>query len=383
VGLKIGIPRETSSDERRVAIVPETVRKLVAKKLEFVVQAGAGDGSFLPDADYVAAGAKIATGADELYGSVDAVAKVNEPSADEVAKLKEGTALVSLLYPLSNLPLVKLLNGRRITAISLDMIPRTTLAQSMDVLSSQANIAGYWAVVAAATRLPKYFPMLMTAAGTLMPAKVLVMGVGVAGLQAIGTARRLGAVVEATDVRPETKEQVESLGGKFLMVQGVEVKAAQGGYAQEQSEEFKKKQAELITAAIGKADVVITTALIPGRKAPILVTEEHVRSMKPGSVIVDLAARQGGNVAGCEPGKDVVKNGVLIMGPTNAPSNLAQHASLTFSRNIEKLLLHITADGAWKLNMDEEITKGCVITREGQVANAKVLEAVTKAGGAP
>jgi NAD(P) transhydrogenase subunit alpha len=218
--------------------------------------------------------------------------------------------------------------------------------------------------------------MLMTAAGTLTPAKVLIMGVGVAGLQAIGTAKRLGAIVEATDVRPETKEQVESLGGKFLQVQGVEVKQAQGGYAQEQSDEYKKKQAEMISAAIGKADVVITTALIPGRKAPTLVTEEQVKSMKPGSVIVDLAARQGGNVVGCEPGKDVMKNGVLIMGPTNAPSNLAQHASLTFSRNIEKLLLHITTDGAWKLNMDEEITKGCVIAREGVVTHAKVKDLV-------
>ena len=379
--MKIGVPKEVAGDERRVAIVPETVKKLSAKKHEFIVQAGAGDGSFILDADYTAVGAKIVATADEVYAAADVIVKVNEPTTDEIAKVKEGSATVSLMYPLSNLALVKALNARKLTAISLDMIPRTTLAQSMDVLSSQANIAGYWAVVASATRLPKYFPMLMTAAGTLTPARVLIMGVGVAGLQAIGTAKRLGAVVEATDVRPETKEQVESLGGKFLMVQGVEVKQAQGGYAAEQSEEYKKKQAEMITTAISKADVVITTALIPGRKAPTLVTEEHVKSMKPGSVIVDLAARQGGNVIGCEPGKDIVKNGVLIMGPTNAPSNLAQHASLTFSRNIEKLLNHITADGAWKLNMDEEITKGCVITREGKVANPKVAEAVAKAGG--
>jgi NAD(P) transhydrogenase subunit alpha len=372
--MKIGVLKEVAGDERRVAIVPETVKKLAAKKIEFVIQAGAGEGAFLPDGEYAAVGGKVG-GLDDVYAA-DAVVKVNEPVADEVARLREGTTLVSLLYPLSNAALVKSLNERKLTAIALDMIPRTTLAQSMDILSSQANIAGYWAVIAAATRLPKYFPMLMTAAGTLTPSKVLIMGCGVAGLQAIGTAKRLGAVVEATDVRPETKEQVESLGGKFLQVQGVEVKTGQGGYAAEQSDEYKKKQAEMVAAAISKADVVITTALIPGRKAPILVTEDHVKSMKPGSVIVDLAARQGGNVVGCEPGKDVAKHGVLIMGPTNAPSNLAQHASLTFSRNIEKLLLHLTKEGAWNLNMDEEITKGCVICREGAVAHAKVKEVV-------
>jgi NAD(P) transhydrogenase subunit alpha len=374
--MKIGVPREVAGDERRVAIVPETVRKLGAKKVEFIVQAGAGEGAFLADADYAAAGARIAATADELWAAADAVAKINEPSPEEVSRLREGTTVLSLLYPLSNPGLVKSLNERKATVISLDMIPRTTLAQSMDVLSSQANIAGYWAVVAAASRLPKYFPMLMTAAGTLTPAKVLVMGCGVAGLQAIGTAKRLGAVVEATDVRLETKEQVESLGGKFLQVQGVEVKTGQGGYAAEQSEEYRRKQAEMIAAAIQKADVVITTALIPGRKAPILVTGEQVKSMRPGSIIVDLAARQGGNVVGCEPGRDVATNGVLIMGPVNAPANLAQHASLTFSRNIEKLLLHLTRDGAWNLNLDEEITKGCVIAREGQIVHAKVKEAV-------
>lgn len=372
--MKIGVPKESAGDERRVAIVPETVKKLAAKKIEFAIQRGAGAGAFIADADYEAVGARIV---DDAFEGVDAVAKINEPTADEVARLREGTALLSLLYPLSNPALVKSLNDRRITAISLDMIPRTTLAQSMDVLSSQANIAGYWAVVAAAARLPRYFPMLMTAAGTLTPSKVLIMGCGVAGLQAVGTAKRLGAVVEATDVRPECKEQVESLGGRFLEVTGVEVKAGQGGYAAEQSDEYKKRQAEIVAAAIAKADVVIATALIPGRKAPILVTDAHLRSMKPGSIVVDLAARQGGNVEGCEPGRDAVKHGVLIMGPTNAPANLATHASLTFSRNVEKLLLHLTKDGAWNLNMDEEITRGAVITREGAVAHAKVKEAVT------
>jgi NAD(P) transhydrogenase subunit alpha len=216
--------------------------------------------------------------------------------------------------------------------------------------------------------------MLMTAAGTITPAKVLVMGVGVAGLQAIGTAKRLGAVVEATDVRPETKEQVESLGGKFLQVTGVEAKAGQGGYAAEQSEEYRRKQAELVAGAVAKADVVITTALIPGRKAPVLVTEEHVKSMRPGSVIVDLAAEQGGNVVGTEPGQEVERHGVRIVGPLSAPSRVAAHASLVFSRNVEKLLLHLTKDGEWKGDLEDEIARGCVITRGGEIVHAKVKE---------
>jgi NAD(P) transhydrogenase subunit alpha len=374
--MRIGVPRESGADERRVAVVPETVKKLAAKKIEFVVQAGAGGGAFLSDAEYEAAGARIAAAAEEVFGSADAVVKVNEPTAAETALLREGSALVAQLFPLSNPSLVRALAARKATAIALDMIPRTSLAQSMDVLSSQANIAGYWAVVAAAARLPKYFPMLMTAAGTLTPAKVLVMGAGVAGLQAIATAKRLGAVVEATDVRPETKEQVESLGGRFLQVEGVAAAAGQGGYAAEQGEEYRRKQAELISASIGRADVVITTALVPGRKAPVLVTRAQLATMRPGSVVVDLAARQGGNVEGCEPGREATVGGVLVMGPTNAPSNLAQHASLVFSRNVEKLLLHLTKDGAWNLRPDEEIAKGCVICRDGEVVHAKVKEAM-------
>jgi NAD(P) transhydrogenase subunit alpha len=274
---------------------------------------------------------------------------------------------------------VKAVAAKKQMTIALDMIPRTTLAQAMDVLSSQANLAGYWAVVAAATKLPKIFPMLMTAAGTITPSRVLIMGTGVAGLQAIGTAKRLGAIVEATDVRPETKEQVESLGGKFLQVQGVEYKQGTGGYAVEQSDEYKKAQAAMISAAISKADVVITTALIPGRKAPVLVTEEQVKSMRAGSVIVDLAAEQGGNVAGSEAGKDVVKNGVTIIGGLSVPSNVAFHASQAFSRNIEKLLLHITADGNWKLVLNDPndpIPPGCVITKDGEIVQAKVKETI-------
>jgi proton-translocating NAD(P)+ transhydrogenase subunit alpha len=378
--MKIGIPRETGPGEKRVAIVPETVKKLAAKKIESVVETGAGLASSFSDAEYQAAGAQIAGSFEDLVAKSDAIVKVIRPVDAELAKLKEGTALVCLQYPLASADFVKGAAARKLMTIALDMIPRTTLAQSMDVLSSQANLAGYWAVVAAASRLPKVFPMLMTAAGTITPARVLIMGTGVAGLQAIGTAKRLGAVVEATDVRPETKEQVESLGGKFLVVQGVEYKQGTGGYAAEQSDEYKKAQAAMVAGAVAKADVVVTTALIPGRKAPVLVTEEHVKSMRPGSVIVDLAAEQGGNVAGSEAGKDVVKHGVTIIGALSAPSNVAFHASQAFSRNIEKLLLHITADGNWKIDLNEEITKGCVITKEGEIVHAKVKET---AGGVP
>jgi len=262
-----------------------------------------------------------------------------------------------------------------------DMIPRTTLAQSMDALSSQANLAGYKAVLVAAERLPRFFPMLMTAAGTITPARVLVFGAGVAGLQAIGTAKRLGAVVEATDVRPETKEQVESLGGKFLQVTGVEVKAGTGGYAAEQSDEYKKKQAELVSDRISKADVVITTALIPGRKAPVLVTAAQVRSMRPGSVIVDLAAEQGGNVEGTVAGQEVQVDGVTIVGHPNLPSTMAGSASQLYSRNLEKLLGHLLSkENAMKWDFADEITKGCVIVHKGDVVNAKVKEALEKAG---
>lgn len=379
--MNIGIPKETAPGERRVALVPETVKKLSAKKIQTVVETGAGTASSFLDPEYEAAGARIASSFEDVVGQSDAILKVIRPTEGEMSKLREGTALVSLQYPLSSPDFVKAAAARKLMTIALDMIPRTSLAQSMDVLSSQANLAGYWAVVAAATRLPKIFPMLMTAAGTITPSRVLIMGVGVAGLQAIGTARRLGAIVEATDVRPETKEQVESLGAKFLTVQGVEYRQGTGGYAVEQSDEYKKAQAQMIAGAISKADVVITTALIPGRKAPILVTDDHIKSMRTGSVIVDLASEQGGNVVGSEAGRDVVRHGVTLIGGLSVPSHVAFHASQAFSRNVEKLLLHLTADGAWKIDLNEEITKGCVITREGEIVHSKVKE--TAAPAAP
>jgi NAD(P) transhydrogenase subunit alpha len=373
--MKIGIPKETAPGEKRIALIPETVKKLAAKKIETVVETGAGAASSFSDEEYTAAGAQIASSFEDVVAKSDAIIKIVRPNDAEMSKLKEGAALVCLQYPLSSADFVKATASKKLLTVALDMIPRITIAQSMDVLSSQANLAGYWAVVAAATKLPKIFPMLMTAAGTITPSRVLIMGTGVAGLQAIGTAKRLGAIVEATDVRPETKEQVESLGGKFLMVQGVEYKQGTGGYAVEQSDEYKKAQAAMISAAISKADVVITTALIPGRKAPVLVTDEHVKSMRAGSVIVDLAAEQGGNVTGSEAGKDVVKHGVTIIGGLSVPSNVAFHASQAFSRNIEKLLLHLTAEGNWKLDLDkDDIAKGCVITKEGEIVQAKVKE---------
>lgn len=368
--MKIGIVNERTEGERRVALIPESVKRLV-KKHEVILEPGAGDSAAFADAEYTAVGATVNGSAWEA----DIVFKVQKPTMEEIGKLREGSIFVSLLWPLQNPDLATALAEKKVTAIGLESIPRTTLAQAMDVLSSQASLAGYWSVVAAAERLPKIFPLMMTPAGTISPSKILVMGAGVAGLQAIGTARRLGAVVEATDVRPECKEQVESLGGRFLEVKGVEVKKGEGGYAAEQSDEYKQKQAEMVSEHIAKSDVVITTALIPGRRAPILVTDAHLRSMRAGSLVVDLAAEQGGNCEGAEPGKDVVKHGVTIVGAVNIASRIYVHSSQVFSRNMEKLLGHLTTkEGELNLNMDDEIIRGCVITREGEVVHPKVKE---------
>jgi NAD(P) transhydrogenase subunit alpha len=374
--MKIGVPHETAQGEKRVALVPETVAKLVKRGLEVVIEPGAGVPATYADAEYEKAGAKTGD-----PWSADLVLKVQKETAGGATKLREGSTLVSFLYPLSNVDVVRAIAKRKAGAIAVDMIPRTTLAQSMDALSSQANLAGYKAVLIAAERLPRFFPMLMTAAGTITPARVLIFGAGVAGLQAIGTAKRLGAVVEATDVRPETKEQVESLGGKFLQVTGVEIKQGTGGYAAEQSDEYKQKQAELVSDRISKADVVITTALIPGRKAPVLVTAAQVKSMRPGSIIVDLAAEQGGNVEGTVAGQEVKVEGVTIVGHPNLPSTMAGAASQLYSRNLEKLLGHLlTKENAMKWDFADEITKGCVIVHKGDVMNPKVKEAMEKAG---
>jgi NAD(P) transhydrogenase subunit alpha len=290
--------------------------------------------------------------------------------------MKEGATLIAPFYPLHQPIVVRAIAGRKMTSIALDLIPRTTVAQMMDVLSSQATVAGYCAVLMAANTLPRFFPMLMTAAGTIAPARVLILGAGVAGLQAIGTAKRLGAVVEAFDVRKVVKEQVESLGAKFVEVESAEDAQTAGGYAKESSEEYKKKQSEALARHVKTADVVISTALIPGQRAPILVTEDMVKTMKAGSVIVDLAAEQQGNCALTETGKVVEKYGVTIMGLLDLPSRLPLHASQMFSRNVEKLLLHVIKEGAWKLDVKDEIVAGCLVTVSGDVVHPRVKEKI-------
>ncbi len=371
--MRIAVRKEGTSGEARVAIVPESIKRLVAKKIDVSVEAGAGAGSFAADDEYRAAGARVDTSLDALLVDADAVVQIRPPGRAEVAQLKEGTALISLLYPLSDQALVRALALRKVTSLAVDMIPRTTVAQMMDVLSSQATAAGYEAVLMAAAALPKFFPMLMTAAGTIAPSRVLVLGAGVAGLTAIGTARRLGAVVEAFDVRKVVKEQVESLGAKFVEVEAEDAQTA-GGYARELSEESKRKQAEAVARHVAKADVVICTALIPGRRAPILVTTEMVKSMRAGAVIVDLAAEQHGNCELTRPGQTVVEHGVTIIGATDMTSRMSVHASQMYSRNMEKLLFHVTKDGVWKLDFKDEIVAGCVITHAGEIVQPKVRE---------
>jgi NAD(P) transhydrogenase subunit alpha len=363
--------------EQRVAIVPEAAAKLVAAKHEVIVESGAGTGSGHADEAYRTAGATV--GDRSTAFGADIVVKVQKPSADEIALLREGAAFVATLQPLTNKDAVRALAARRTTAFSMDMIPRVTRAQSMDSLSSQSNIAGYKAVLVAANSLPKFFPMLTTAAGTVTPARVLVLGAGVAGLQAIATARRLGAIVEAFDTRPVVKEQVQSLGAKFLEIELGEQGEGTGGYAKELSEEAHKKEQELVGKHVKDADVVITTALVPGRRAPILVTADMVRAMRAGSVVVDLAAEMGGNCELTEPGKTVVREGVTIHGEVNWPSTVAFHASQLYSRNVSALLAHLSKDGALALDLEDEITKGALITHDGQVVHAATKAALEKA----
>jgi NAD(P) transhydrogenase subunit alpha len=369
----IAVPKEPIAREWRVPIVPESVKRLAAKKLAFAVEAGAGGRAKILDAEYATAGAEVVSDFAQASQKADAIVRIRIPSLEDVAALREGSTLVSPLMPLSNVDVVRALAARNVTSIALDMIPRTTLAQTMDILSSQATVAGYHAVLAAAALLPRFFPMLKTAAGTIAPARVLILGAGVAGLQAIGTARRLGAVVEAFDVRKVVKEQVESLGAKFVVVESEDAQTA-GGYAKEASAADQAKQAEAIARHVKTADVIIATAQVPGRRAPLLVTEEMVKSMKPGSVIFDLAAEQQGNCALTVPGETIERYDVTIVGALDLPSRVAMHASQMYSRNVEKLLLHLTKDGVWKNDPKDEITAGCVITRDGQVVHPVVKE---------
>ena len=379
--MKIAVPRETAEGETRVALTPQIAGQLVADGAEVLVQSGAGDASGNLDSAYSDAGATVVPDAAALYGQADMVLRVGRPSDEEVEMLRDGTILIGTLGTLAKPELAQKLANQGVTAISMDAIPRITRAQSMDTLSSQATVGGYKAVLIAAERLPKFFPLLTTAAGTIRPARGIIMGAGVAGLMAIGTARRLGAVVEATDVRPAVKEQVQSLGGTFIEVEMTDEEKAKaetaGGYATEMSDDYKRRQAELIAERIKDADFIITTALIPGRPAPKLVTEEMLKSMKPGSVIVDMAAEMGGNVEGTEPGKEVVKHGVTLIGITNLPATMPGSATQMYAKNIQTLIKHLMADGKVELSFDDEITKGATITHGGQV----VQEATAKALG--
>jgi proton-translocating NAD(P)+ transhydrogenase subunit alpha len=376
--VKVGTPKETAPDERRVALVPDTATRLVAAALEVNVESGAGSAAYITDEAYQQAGAKIVKSAATLLGEADAVLKVQAPSAAEVDLIKKGAVLISFLQPATQGDVVRALAKRGVTAFSLELVPRISRAQSMDALSSQASAAGYKAVLMAAGRLGKFFPMMMTAAGTIPPARVLVMGAGVAGLQAIATARRLGAVVSAYDVRPAVKEEVESLGATFIEL-ALETQEGEGGYAKEQSEEFLRKQRDLIGEHVAKSDVVITTAAVPGRRAPLLVTGEMVKGMRPGSVIVDLAAETGGNVELTKAGTDVEVAGVTIMGTRNVPSTMPLHASQLYARNVANLLLHLVKDGAIVLDFDDEITKGSCVTHDGEIVNERAKQMVSTA----
>ena len=375
--MKVGIPKEIAPNENRVALVPEAVGTLVKAGVEVLVESGAGEGAFFPDRAYEEAGATLVPDARTLMAQADVVLKVQAPVLNtavgehEVGMMREGAALVTFLQPLGNPDVLKRLEERRITSFSLDRIPRIARAQKMDALSSQSTVAGYKAVLTAASASAKFFPMLVTAAGTVPPAKVLVLGAGVAGLQAIATARRLGAMVQAYDIRPAVKEQVESLGGSFL---GVDLTGEQtedeGGYARELAAEAQEQQNKLLRRHVPEADIVITTALIPGKQAPILVTTEMVQDMKAGSVIVDLAAEMGGNCELTEPGSVVTKYGVTIHGPLDVSSTMPVHASQMYSRNISSFLLHLVQNGNLKLDFNDPITNDTCITHEGKVRHS-------------
>jgi NAD(P) transhydrogenase subunit alpha len=362
----VAVPREAASNERRVALVPETVQKLTKSGVSVRVQRGAGTEAAFPDRLYEEAGASFADDLASLVSDADAVVAVGRPSDEMLAAMRRGTVLVGFLNPLGDPAYVQRLAGAGITALAMEMIPRITRAQSMDALSSQSNIAGYKGVLLAAAELPKFFPMLTTAAGTIPPAKVLVLGAGVAGLQAIATARRLGAVVSGYDVRAVVKEQVESLGATFLEFELGESAEAAGGYAKELTPEQQERQRAWMVEQIGKNDVVISTAAVPGRRAPVLISEAAIAAMKPGSVIADLAAETGGNAALTKPGEVIVtNNGVTIIGTTNLPSTMPYHASQLYSRNVHALLSPWLKDGVLTIDMDDEIAKGAVVAYEG------------------
>src|SRR3954468_1363105 len=376
--MKIGVAKERAPNERRVALVPDALKQLIAAGAEILVEQGAGDGATIPDRLYTDAGARVVS-RDELYRDADVIARVQKPLDGDLDSLREGQTVVGILQPLIDPQLMDRLAGKKVTAISLDAIPRTlSRAQSMDVLSSQANVGGYRAALVGAQEYGRYFPLLTTAAGTAKPANVLILGIGVAGLQAIATARRLGALVKAYDVRAETKEQAESLGAQFLVLKSVADASGTGGYARQLTPEEQAAQQAELNGFIGGMDIVITTAQVPGRRPPLLVTADAVKQMKAGSVIVDMAASAlGGNVELSKPDETVVtENGVTIIAPTNLPATMPAGASAFYARNISSLLLHLVKDGALNLDMSDEITGAVVITKDGSVvheATAKLL----------
>lgn len=376
----IAVPKEILPGENRVACVPDVASKLIKSGFQVHVQKDAGLNAGFTNEQYTSAGAKVIDNLTELYSTADMVFKVQRPliipdsGKNELDLMKEGTLLITFLYPLNFPETAALCAQKKINVISMDMIPRTSIAQKMDALSSQANIGGYKSVLMCANELGKIFPLMMTAAGTISPAKVVIMGAGVAGLQALGTAKRLGAVVEVSDIRAAVKEEVLSLGGKFIEVEGAEDMQDSGGYAKEASAEFLQKQKELIFKHITEADIVITTALVPGKKAPVLVTEEMVKKMRPGSVILDMAVEFGGNCEVSEKGKTVKKYGVTIIGEPNLPSLVPTHASEMYSKNILNFILHFTKEGKFNLNLEDEIIKGSLITHNGEVINQRIKD---------
>jgi NAD(P) transhydrogenase subunit alpha len=374
--MRIGVPRETAQGERRIALVPESAKKLASEGNEVLVQSG-GAGADFSDEAYTAAGARVVSSADEIWSASDLVLKIQPPSAAEVEKLREGALLVAILQPYQNADTVRRLAAKRAISFSLDPLPRITRAQVMDVLSSMSTIAGYKGVLLAAAEMPKMVPLLMTAAGTLKAARFLILGVGVAGLQAIATAKRLGAVVEAFDIRPAVKEQVESLGARFVAHEAIQESGeAKGGYATELTPEQQARQREALGKHMAEADAIICSALVPGRRAPILLTQAQVSAMRPGSVVVDLAADQGGNCELTRPGETVVHQGVRVLGPLNVPSTVPLHASQMLSRNFQNFLLHLLKKGELQLDLADEITSGALVTKDGAIANPAVKSAL-------
>jgi NAD(P) transhydrogenase subunit alpha len=376
----IAVPKEVLEGEKRVAVVPDVASKLIKKGFEVIVEKEAGMKAGFTDAAYEKSGAKIIDNPEELYKSADIVLKVQRPlehpkvGKHEVELIKKDSLLITFMYSLHYPNIARKCAEKGINVISMDMIPRTTLAQKMDALSSQANIAGYKSVILSANYLGKIFPLMMTAAGTIQPSRVVIMGAGVAGLQALGTAKRLGAIVEVSDIRPAVKEEVQSLGGRFIEVETDEDMQDEGGYAKEASEEFLKKQKELIYKHITEADIVITTALVPGKKAPILVTEEMVKNMKPGSVVLDMAVEFGGNCEISELNKIVEKHNVTIIGESNLPSLVAVNSSEVYAKNLMALLDHISKEGKVELDLEDEIVSGSLISHNGEVVNSRVKE---------